>query len=40
MNGYLAPSCTVTLGTQQWTTQMLRIEAALEAAPGIDVVRG
>jgi hypothetical protein len=39
MNGLFSPSCSLTLGSQQWTTQMLRVEVALDAAPGIDVLR-
>jgi hypothetical protein len=39
VNGLFAPSCAVTMGSQQWTTQALRIDLALEAAPGINVLR-
>jgi hypothetical protein len=39
MNGLFTPSCALTLGSQRWTTQALRVELALEAAPGINVLR-
>lgn len=39
MNGLFVPSCALTMGSQQWTTQALRIDLALEAAPGINVLR-
>ena len=39
MNGFFAPSCVLTMGSQQWTTQVLRVEVALQAAPGINVLR-
>jgi hypothetical protein len=39
MNGLFTPSCQLTLGSQQWTNQLLQIELSLYAAPGIDVLR-
>ena len=39
MNGLFSPSCALTTGSQQWTTQVLRVDLALDAAPGINVLR-
>jgi hypothetical protein len=39
MNGFFAPSCALTMGSRQLTTEVLRVEVALQAAPGINVLR-
>jgi hypothetical protein len=39
VTGLFAPTCSLTTGGQQWTTQALRIDVALESAPGVNVLR-
>ena len=39
MNGTFAPSCSLTMGSQKWTNQVLRIDLSQAAAPGINVMR-
>ncbi len=39
MNTYSVSRCSLTMGSQQWTTEVLRVEVALQAAPGINVLR-
>ena len=39
MNAHLTPSYALTMGSERWTTQVLRVEVALQVAPGINVLR-